>query len=84
MKVSKIEGDKGSLKVELRDEDHSLVNLLVDEAYEGGASSAYAKQDHPMIANPTVTVRGGSPKKILEDASKKIQALSKEFLQKFK
>lgn len=84
MKVSKIEGDKSSLKIEVKGEDHSLVNLLVNESYESGASSAYARQDHPMIANQTIMVRGTSPKKILDDASKKIQALSKEFLQKFK
>jgi len=84
MKLTKIDGDKKKLTVEVEGEDHSLVNLLVDESFEAGADSAFARQRHPMVANPTVTVAGDKPEKILESAAKNVEKLAKEFQSQFK
>lgn len=84
MKLTKIEDEKKKLTVELEGEDHSLVNLLVDESFEAGADTAFTRQQHPMVATPTVTVAGDSPKKILETAAKNVEKLAKQFQTAFK
>ena len=84
MKVTKIEEGKKEFKVEVDGEDHSLVNLLVDESFEAGAEAAFTRQQHPMVANPSITVSGDNPKKILGTAAKNVEKRAKEFQSKFK
>jgi len=84
MKIQKIEESKKKITVEVEGEDHSLVNVLVDESFKSGAEAAFTNQQHPMVAKNTITVSGESPKKTLEKAAKNVEKLAKEFQTQFK
>lgn len=84
MKVKKVEETDKKLTVEMEGEDYSMANLLVDESFESGADAAFMRQQHPMVASPSVTVSGSNPKKILSGAAKNVEKLAKEFQSKFK
>ena len=83
MKLSVLEKKKDKLKVEVEGEDHTLLNLLSENAWKGAKQSSYMIR-HPYLSKPEITVIGANPKKILADAAQDIITEAKAFQKEFK
>jgi DNA-directed RNA polymerase subunit L len=84
MKVTVLEKKKDKWKVEVMDEDHTLLNLLTENAWKGKVKQASYMIKHPHLSRPEITIIGANPKKILADAAQRIVDDSKAFQREFK
>lgn len=83
MHVHAVKDEKDKLKVEVQGEGSTLTHLIASEAWNQGGEAAAVK-DHPFMAEPTITVKGKSPKKILKKSAAAVQAKCDEFTAEFK
>ena len=84
MKLTVLEKKKDKWKVEVDGEDHTLLNLLTENAWKGNVKQASYMIRHPQLSKPEITVIGPNPKKILADAAQKIIDDSKAFQREIK
>ncbi len=84
MKLNVLEKKKDKLKVEVEGEDHTLLNVLRENAWKQKADQASYMIKHPYLSKPEVTVRGANPKKILADAAQAVVTDAKAFEREFK
>ena len=84
MELSAIEKKKDKLRVEVRGETHTILNLIRENAWKAGARQASYIIQHPYISQPEIIVRSRNPAKTLKDAAQMIADDSKEFSQAFK
>jgi DNA-directed RNA polymerase subunit L len=83
VKLNAVEKKKDVLKLEVDGEDHSLLNLLRENAWKKGAKQASYMIKHPYLSKPVVSVRAANPKKVLADSAQMViddaKAFEKEF-----
>ena len=84
MKLTVLEKKKDKWKLEVDGEDHTLLNLLTENAWKGKVKQASYMIRHPQLSKPEITVIGPNPKKILADAAQEIINDSKAFQREFK
>ena len=84
MKLTAVEKKKDKWKLEIDGEDHSLINLLRENAWKKGAKQATYTIKHPYLSKPEITVIGANPKKILAESAQAIITDTKAFERDFK
>lgn len=83
MEIKILEKTPESVKIEVTDETHTLLNLLREKSWKAGASQASYMIEHPYLSNPKITIRAKNPKKVLSDASQMIIDDAREFGKEF-
>ena len=86
MELNILEEKKNALKFELRGEDHSFCNLLKDELWnDKHVKVATYNIKHPLIGIPMFIVEtdGKDPKKVLDDAGKRLSKTLDKFKKDF-
>jgi len=78
MELKIIEKKQEKLKVEVKGESHTFLNLLRESAWESGAEQASYIIEHPYLSQPHIIVMAKNPKKVLTSAAQKIINDAKE------
>lgn len=84
MELSATGKSKDKLRVEVRGETHTMLNLIRENAWRAGAKQASYIIQHPYISQPEIIIRSRNPAKTLRDASQRVIDDSKEFSVAFK
>ncbi len=87
MEINILQKTKTKLKLEVKGEDHTLLNLIKKELYNDKALKyAGYRIAHVHASNPEFIIEtdGKDPKKVLVDAVSRIKKINKELLSKFK
>ena len=87
MEINVLEYTKTKLRIEVKGEDHTLLNLLKKELYNDKALKyAGYKIAHVHVGIPELIIETESkdPKKVLLEAVSRLKKLDKELLSKFK
>jgi DNA-directed RNA polymerase subunit L len=84
MELSAIERGKEKMRVEVRDETHTMLNLIRENSWKVGAKQASYIIQHPYISQPEIIIRSRNPVKTLKDAAQVVIDDSKEFSVAFK
>ena len=72
MKLTVLEKKQGKLKIEVDGEDHTLLNILRENAWKAGAKQSLYTIKHPYLSKPEITIKSDNPKKVLADSAKMI------------
>ncbi len=83
MELNVVEKTKNKLKIEVKGETHTFLNLLRAKAWEAKAKQASYVIEHPYLSEPKIVVYGDDPKKILTNASQLMIDELKEFSKEF-
>ncbi len=79
MKLEYLKDEKDEIKVKLVGEDKALGALVVEKlAKEKEVDFAGCADEHPMLGNPVITVKGKSAKKKLTEAIEEVKKELKE------
>lgn len=84
MELTAIEKGKEKLRVEVRGETHTVLNLMRENSWKAGARQASYIIQHPYISQPEIIVRSGKPQKTLQDAAQMVIDDSRDFSRAFK
>lgn len=84
MELEIIESRKDEVKVEVKGESHTLLNILRENAWKSGAKQAAYIIEHPYLSQPKIIVKAANPKKVLRDAAQMIVDDALEFEKEFK
>ena len=87
MELNTLQKTKTKLRLEIKGEDHTFVNILKKELYNDKAVKyAGYKIEHAHIGIPELIMEteGKDPKKVLLDAVSRLKKIDKELLSKFK
>ncbi len=85
MEINVLEKEKNLLKLELKEEGHTLCNALRKELWnDKSVKIAGYNIDHPLIGKPVLVVQSDNPKKSLQEAVKRLKKQNKEFSDKIK
>jgi len=84
MKLKKLEKTKDKLVVEVQGEDHTLLNLLRENAWKKQADQASYIIEHPYLSDPKIIIRSKDPKKILVNSAQLIVEDVASFQKAFK
>jgi len=83
MDLEVIEQTENKLVIEIKGEDHTLLNLLREAAWRAGADQAAYMREHPYLTEPKLIIRGKNPKRILQKAIQLVIDDLKEAKQEF-
>jgi DNA-directed RNA polymerase subunit L len=87
MEINVLEHTKTKLRLEVKGEDHTFLNILKTELYND-KSVKYAgyRIAHVHVGTPELILEteGKDPKKVLLDAVSRIKKVNKELLSQFK
>ncbi|MBS3118015.1 DNA-directed RNA polymerase subunit L [Candidatus Woesearchaeota archaeon] len=76
--------EKESLKIEIKKEGHTLVNLIRKELWEDKTVQAAGyEMKHALVDTPILFVESKDPKKSLKEAAQRLQKKNAEVKQKF-
>ncbi|MFH1247114.1 MAG: RpoL/Rpb11 RNA polymerase subunit family protein [Candidatus Micrarchaeota archaeon] len=83
MKVEFLKDEKDEVKVKLVGEEKSLGNLIVQKLVENkDVEFAGCDDDHPLLANPVITIKGKNARKSLatavDEVKKELKDLEKQ------
>ena len=88
MEIKILEESKGSIKIEVEGEDHTLANALRNELWnDSHVIIAGYNIDHPLIGNPVIIVETDGkeePKKALQAAVERLKKKNSDILVKIK
>jgi DNA-directed RNA polymerase subunit L len=84
MELNAIEKAKGRMRIEVRGESHTLLNIIRENSWKEGAEQASYIIQHPYISHPELIVRAKDPAKTLKGAAQKMVDDGKEFSVAFK
>ncbi len=84
MELNVTERGKDKLRVEVRGETHTVLNLMRENAWKEGAKQASYIIQHPYISQPEIIVRSKNPAKTLMDSAQKVADDAREFSLAFK
>lgn len=88
MELKILEESKGTLKVEILGEDHTLANSLRKELWsDSHVKIAGYEIEHPLVGSPVLIVETDGkedPKKALAAAAERLKKRNSELLTKFK
>jgi len=83
MEIKVLEKSDESVKIEVKDETHTLVNLIRENSWKAGAIQASYSIEHPYLSQPKISVRAKNPKKVLADAAQMVANDAREFGKEF-
>lgn len=69
MELVAIEKAKEKMRVEVRGESHTMLNLIRENSWKAGAKQASYIIQHPYISQPEIIIRSKNPPKTLKDAA---------------
>ncbi len=79
MKLEFLKDEKDELKVKLLNEDKALGALVVQKLVENkDVEFAGCTDEHPLLSNPVITIKGKGAKKSLVDAVDEVKKELKE------
>ena len=84
MELNVLENSAGKLKVEVRGETHTLLNIITEYAWVAKATQASYIISHPYLSEPELIVRSQNPKKTLSDAAGMVIEKTDDFQKSFK
>ncbi len=85
MEVQFLTDEKNKIRVEIKNEGHTLCNPLVKEIWKDDKTAiAGYTIDHSLVSNPFLTVEGGDAKNILKKAISRLSKKVNEMDEKFK
>ena len=84
MKLTMIEKKKDKWRLEASGASHTLLNLLVEKAWDSKALQASYMIKHPYLSKPEIIIRANDPKRVLVDASQLIINDSRDFARELK
>jgi DNA-directed RNA polymerase subunit L len=67
LQVVEQKGDK--IQIEVKGENHTLLNLIRENAWKAGADQASYMIKHPYLSTPKIIIKSKHPKKVLTDAA---------------
>jgi len=68
MDLQILEKKKDLWRISVKGENHSLLNLLRENAWASGAKDASYIIEHPYLSDPKIKVKSDNPKKTLTNA----------------
>lgn len=77
-----IEQDDGRLKIGSEGQDHTLMTLLKQAAWEEGGQAGYDK-GHPYTGGSKLVITADSPEQVLDDAVDRVRDQLDEFRDAF-
>ncbi len=83
MNIKALEKKKDRFVIEVRGEDHTLLNLLREKSWKAGAQQANYMIEHPYLAVPKIIIKASDPKKVLRGAAELVVSEAKEFGKQF-
>ena len=84
MQLKVTDKGKDSLKVEVRGETHTLLNILRENAWKAGAKQASYTISHPYLSQPEMYVVAADPRKVLSSAAQMTIDQAQDFTVSFK
>jgi DNA-directed RNA polymerase subunit L len=84
MDLKIIENKKDRLKIEVRGESHSLLNILRENAWASGAKDASYFIEHPYLSEPKIIVKSNNPKRTLTSATQLVIDQASDFEKEIK
>jgi len=84
MELSAIEKGKERLRVVVRGETHTMLNLIRENTWKAGARQSSYIIQHPYISQPEIIVRSKNPSKTLRDSAQMVIDDSRDFSVAFK
>lgn len=84
MELTAIEKAKEKMRVEVRGENHTMLNLIRENSWKSGAKQASYIIQHPYISQPEIIIRSKNPAKTLQNAAQRVIDDSREFSTAFK
>jgi len=79
MELTIVEKGKNKIKIEVKGETHTFLNLLRERAWQCGCEQASYILEHPTLSYPKLIVKAKNPVKVLVDSTQKIIDEVKEF-----
>jgi DNA-directed RNA polymerase subunit L len=79
MELKVLEKKPDKIRVEVLGEDHTLLNIITEYAWEAKAKQASYIIQHPYLSQPELIVKSANAKKTLSDAAQLVMDKSKEF-----
>ncbi len=84
MELKITEKGKDKLKVEVKGETHTFLNILREKAWQAGCDQASYIIEHPYLSNPVISIKAKNPMNVLVKSSKLISDDAKAFSEAFK
>jgi DNA-directed RNA polymerase subunit L len=80
MEIEILKEEKDKIQFKLKDETHTLLNLLSKELFnDKNVEFAGYRVEHPLVNEAIVSVTGKNPRKAIKDAIKRIQKQVDDF-----
>jgi len=84
MELKVLEKTKNRLKIEVRGESHTLLNLLRRNSWDAKADQASYMIEHPMLSQPKIIIKASNPKGVLSRATDMVIKQTQDFSKVFK
>jgi DNA-directed RNA polymerase subunit L len=84
MELKVLEKTKSRLKIEVRGESHTLLNLLRRNSWDAKADQASYMIEYPLVLNSKIIIKAGNPKGVLSRAADRVIKQTQEFGRAFK
>jgi DNA-directed RNA polymerase subunit L len=84
MELKVLEKTKNRLKLEVRGESHTLLNLLRRNSWDAKADQASYMIEHPMLSQPKIIIKASNPKHVLSRAADMAVKQAQDFGRVFK
>ncbi len=75
---------KSMLKIEVKGESHTLLNLLRRNSWDAKADQASYMIEHPMLSYPKIIIKASNPKGVLSKATDMVIKQTQDFSNAFK
>ncbi len=83
MDIEVVEKKKDKLKIAVKGETHSLLNLIRENAWRVGAKSASYVIEHPYLSDPKIIIKSEKPKRILSNSAQLVINQATDFGKEF-
>jgi DNA-directed RNA polymerase subunit L len=84
MKLTLIEKKKDKIAIEVQGEDHTLPNLLRENAWKSGCKQSSYFIGHPYLSEPKIVIRSDDPEKTIKNAVQMVFDQAKDFEKELK
>ena len=79
MELKVLEKTPDTLRLEVPGENHTLLNIITEYAWEAKAKQSSYIIQHPYLSKPELVIKSSNPKKTLDDSAKILMERVKEF-----
>ena len=84
MELEILENKRDRVKILVKGESHSLLNVLRENAWVAGANNASYIIEHPYLSEPKIIVKSNNPKMTLNNAAQLVIDQASGFGKEFK